>query len=144
MTQLHTTVPHRDGQQTFEKASFEKAQALGENAALAVLQALRDPGAVPSVNTEVAVAGRSFLISSRAVQLGHSRGGHSSGWYWGKGRTEVHAIQIGDLAILTVPGELYRRSPRAASNALMARLSRRHPRNAAAPAGHAGQGQHDV
>ncbi len=108
MTQLHTTVPHRDGQQTFEKASFEKAQALGENAALAVLQALRDPGAVPSVNTEVAVAGRSFLIPLHGLfNWAILAGVIHPGWYWGKGRTEVHAIQIGDLAILTVPGELY-------------------------------------
>ncbi|MCF6284557.1 MAG: hypothetical protein L3K26_05150, partial [Candidatus Hydrogenedentes bacterium] len=28
MTQLHTTVPHRDGARKFEEASFEKAQAL--------------------------------------------------------------------------------------------------------------------
>jgi len=29
------------------------------------------------------------------------------GWYWGKGKTELDVIQIGDLEILTIPGELY-------------------------------------
>lgn len=108
MTQLHTTVPHRDGQRTFEKASFEKAQALGENVALKVLGALQGADAISSTSTEVAVAGRSFFVPLQgmfnwAVLLGILH----PGWFWGKGRTEVHAIRIGDLAILTVPGELY-------------------------------------
>ena len=29
------------------------------------------------------------------------------GWYWGKGKTELDVIRIGDLEILTIPGELY-------------------------------------
>ena len=108
MTQLHTTVPHRDGQREFEKASFEKAQALGENAALEVLAALRGPGAVKSTDTEVAVAGRTFFIPlDGPFYWAIFAGLIHPGWYWGKGRTEVHAIQIGDLAILTSPGELY-------------------------------------
>ncbi|MFO7974217.1 MAG: hypothetical protein R6V12_06255 [Candidatus Hydrogenedentota bacterium] len=108
MTQLHTTVPHRDGQREFEEASFEKAQALGENVAIEVLAALRGPRAIQSSSTEVKVAGRTFFVPLDGMfYWAIFAGVIHPGWYWGKGRTEVHAIQIGDLAILTSPGELY-------------------------------------
>ena len=29
------------------------------------------------------------------------------GWYWGKARTELDVIRVGELEILTVPGEMY-------------------------------------
>lgn len=29
------------------------------------------------------------------------------GWYWGDGKTEINVIRIGDVEILTIPGEMY-------------------------------------
>lgn len=108
MTQLHTTVPHRDGQRKFEEASFEKAQALGENAAIEVLAALRGPEAINASDTEVKAAGRTIFIPlDGPFYWAILSGVIHPGWYWGKARSEVHAIEIGDLAILTAPGELY-------------------------------------
>lgn len=108
MTQLHTTVPHRDGQRMFEEASFEKAQALGENVALEVLAGLRSSDAVKSAHAGVAVAGRTFFVPlDGPFYWAIFAGVIHPGWYWGKGRTEVHAMQLGDLSILTCPGELY-------------------------------------
>lgn len=108
MTQLHTTVPHRDGQQKFEEASFEKAQALGENLAIVVLDSLRADTAIRVENPRVAVAAKTIFAPVKgtyglAIMLGLVH----PGWYWGKARTEINAFQIGDLEILTIPGELY-------------------------------------
>jgi len=108
MTQLHTTVPHRDGQQKFEHASYEKAQALGENVAIVALNSLRGEAITKSENARVAVAAQTIFVPMSgmygyAVALGLIH----PGWYWGKARTEVNAFRIGDLEILTIPGELY-------------------------------------
>jgi hypothetical protein len=60
MTQLHTTVPDRNGQKEYSEASFEKAQALGENLAVATVKALRGETAWKSTSSEVAVVARSL------------------------------------------------------------------------------------
>ncbi len=108
MTQLHTTVPHRDGVQQFDKASFEKAQALGENVAIVVVNSLRGDDAIRVENPKVSLAAKTIFVPmdglyGYAVMLGLIH----PGWYWGKAKTEVNAIRIGDLEILTIPGELY-------------------------------------
>ncbi|MCC6491149.1 MAG: hypothetical protein IT364_26915 [Candidatus Hydrogenedentes bacterium] len=108
MTQLHTTVPHRDGVQKFDSASFEKAQALGENVAIVVANSLRSPEAIRTENPKVQVVAKTIFVPMEglygaACMLGLVH----PGWYWGKGKSEVNAIRIGDLEILTIPGELY-------------------------------------
>jgi hypothetical protein len=108
MTQLHTTVPHRDGVRTFREASFEKAEALGDNLAVVVIKALRGDKAIRVENPEVAVAAKTIYVPMAgpygwAIMLGLVH----PGYFWGKARTEVDALRIGDLEILTVPGELY-------------------------------------
>jgi len=108
MTQLHTTVPHRNGVDKFKDASFEKAQALGENLAILTVNALRGEKAWRPADTRVAVAAKTiFVPMSGLFNCGIFLGLVHPGWYWGKGKTELDAIQIGDLEILTVPGELY-------------------------------------
>lgn len=108
MTQLHTTVPHRNGVDVFREASFEKAQALGENLAVLTVNALRGEKAWRPTEKRVAVAAKTIFIPvdglfGAAMFLGLIH----PGWYWGKGRSEVNAFRIGDIEILTIPGEMY-------------------------------------
>ena len=108
MTQLHTTVPHRNGVDKFMDASFEKAQALGENLAILMVNALRGEKAWRPADARVAVAAKTiFVPMSGLMGCGVFLGLVHPGWYWGNGKTELDVIQIGDLEILTVPGELY-------------------------------------
>jgi hypothetical protein len=108
MTQLHTTVPHRNGVDKFRDASFEKAQALGENLAILTVNALRGDTAWRPGDTRVAVAAKTiFVPMSGLFGAGVFLGLAHPGWYWGKGKTELDAIRIGDLQVLTIPGEMY-------------------------------------
>jgi len=108
MTQLHTTVPQRNTGAMLREDTFEKAQALGENVALLALGALRD-GARPMTDSSVAVAAKTFHapmgnpVFNFAVFVGLVH----PGWFGGKARTEVNALRVGNLEILTVPGEIY-------------------------------------
>ncbi len=109
MTQLHTTVPHRDGAQEFREDSFEKAQALGENVALLALNALRGPKAWKAQEQQVAVAARSIFVTPQTrYRIVLALGLLHPGWYGlGQAKSEVDALRIGDIEILTAPGELY-------------------------------------
>ena len=108
MTQLHTTVPHRNGVDKFKDASFEKAQALGENLAILTVNALRGDKAWHPADTRVAIAAKTiFVPMSGLFGCGVFLGLVHPGWYWGKGKTELDVIRIGDLEILTIPGEMY-------------------------------------
>jgi len=109
MTQLHTTVPHRDGTREFREASYDKAQALGENVALGVLGALRGEKAWRSESQEVAVVAKSIFVTPQPFyRLVLALGIIHKGWYGlGQAMTEVDALRIGDMEVLTVPGELY-------------------------------------
>jgi hypothetical protein len=108
MTQLHTTVPHRNGVDEYKEASFQKAQALGENLAILTVNALRGQKAWRPTDTRVAVAAKTiFVPMSGLFGTGVFLGLVHPGWYWGKGKTELDVIRIGDLEILTIPGEMY-------------------------------------
>ena len=109
MTQLHTTVPHRNGVDKFRDASFEKAQALGENLAIETVKALRGDATWKNENPRLAIAARTVYapmagLFKYAITLGLI---HPGVWWGFKARSEVNAFRIGDLEILTVPGELY-------------------------------------
>jgi len=108
MTQLHTTVPDRNGKDKYAEASFEKAQALGENLALLTLAALRSPNVKKMEDQRVAVAAKTVYVKAKPLfSLGVLLGLVHPGWYWGKVRSEVNAFRIGEIEVLTVPGELY-------------------------------------
>lgn len=108
MTPLHLTVPHRDGTTLLEGNTFEKAQALGENLALSAVKALRGDQAVKQDDPRLAVVAKTvFMPMEGLFNYGILLGLVHPGWYWGKGKTEVNAIRIGGLEILTCPGELY-------------------------------------
>ena len=110
MTQLHIAIPHRDGKRSFEEDTFEKAQAEGENLAIEAVKALRDPAkAWKNENPEIAFGAR----TTKAPLGGHFKwaimlGLIHEGYYPGKGaKTEVNYLRIGDVRVLTVPGEIY-------------------------------------
>lgn len=109
MTPLHLAVPHRDGERVFREDGFDKAQALGENVAILVANALRSEAVWVNERPELAVAAKTIYVPMAglykyAIMLGLLH----PGYYWGgKARTEVNAFRIGDVEILTCPGELY-------------------------------------
>lgn len=108
MTQLHTTVPHRDGTRSFSEASFEKAEALGQNLAIETVNALRGEPAWRAEHNTVAVAAKTIFVPVDGLfHAAMFLGVIHPGWYWGKFKTEVNAIRIGDIEILTIPGESY-------------------------------------
>jgi len=109
MTQLHTTVPHRDGQQQFEDETFEKAEALGQNLAIVACRALRSDLVWKNENPQLAVAAKTFMAPMSgqykyAIMLGLMHEGYYRG---GKAKTEVNVIRVGDALVLSVPGEIY-------------------------------------
>ncbi len=112
MTQLHTTVPHRNGVDKFREDSFQKAQALGENLAIVTVNGLNAEDVVKCENPRVGVAAKTIYapmagLFKYAILLGLVH----PGVYWTEGgissRSEVDVVRIGDLEIATVPGELY-------------------------------------
>ncbi|MBI2425048.1 MAG: neutral/alkaline non-lysosomal ceramidase N-terminal domain-containing protein [Candidatus Hydrogenedentes bacterium] len=110
MTQLHTDVPHRDGQRIFSEASFDKAQALGENLALVACKALRDPAVMwKNENPMLAIRAKTILaplqgLFAYGIMLGMIHEGYYTGGY---AKTEVNVLRIGDVVMLTIPGEIY-------------------------------------
>jgi len=109
MTQLHTTVPHRDGQRSFSEASFEKAQALGENLAIVACNALRSDRVWKNENPRLAVAARTIRIPVEGMyKYAMMFGLIHEGYKLGQGaRTEINVIRIGGVLLLSTPGEIY-------------------------------------
>jgi hypothetical protein len=109
MTQLHTTVPHRDGQRSFSEASFEKAQALGENLAIVACNALRSDRVWKNENPRLAVSARTIRVPvtgmyKYAMMFGLIHEGYK---LFQGARTELNVIRIGGVLLLSVPGEIY-------------------------------------
>lgn len=108
MTQLHTTVPHRNGVDMLKEDTFEKAESLGYNLAIECAELLRSDTAWKNEAPKVAVAAKTIYVPIAGVfELGIMLGLVHPGWYWGKARSEVNVIRIGDVEILSCPGELY-------------------------------------
>lgn len=109
MTQLHTTVPTRDGQKQLREETFEKAQALGENLAILAARTLRSDKVWKNENPKVAYAAKTALapmggVYSYAIMLGLIH----EGYHWGgTAKTEINVLRIGDVLALSVPGEIY-------------------------------------
>jgi hypothetical protein len=108
MTQLHTTVPHRSGEEEFRSGTFEKAESLGYNLAIETVNALQGEQAWRMSQNNVAVAAKTIFVPVQGL-YGYIAllGVLHPGWYWGKVKSEVDVIRVGDIEILTIPGELY-------------------------------------
>lgn len=109
MTQLHTTVPHRDGERKFAEDSFEKAEALGENLAIVACNALRSDAVWKNENPRLAVSARTIRIPVTGMyKYAMMFGLIHEGYKIGRGaRTEINVIRIGGVLLLSTPGEIY-------------------------------------
>ena len=109
MTPLELPVPHRDGTRVFTDSSFEKAQALGENAAILAASALRGPDVWKNETPRIAISARFFKARMGPVfRLGLALGLFHRGYYaGGRARSEINVVQIGDVWMLCTPGEIY-------------------------------------
>ena len=110
MTQLGMTVPHRNGKDQFKEDTFEKAESLGYNLAIVAAKALRDPQLVwKNENPEVRYIARTVKAEmggmyAYAMRLGLIHEGIYDG---NKAKTEMNVLRIGDVVMLTIPGEIY-------------------------------------
>ncbi len=108
MTPLRVHVPDRDGLTIHEEDGIGKAKALGENLAIRTLELLNGPESKPFRDHRLAVAAKSIFVPiSGSFKYPMMLGVIHPGWYDGKARTEVSALRIGDVEILTNPGEIY-------------------------------------
>lgn len=108
MTPLGIEVPDRDGQQVHRQNGPGKTRALGENLALRAAALLRGATAQRVTDHRVALVSRSVFIPIEGtfkypIMLGLIH----PGWFGGKARSEVGALRIGGLEILSIPGEIY-------------------------------------
>ncbi len=108
-TELDITVPHRDGVRKFKEDSFEKAEALGQNLAIKTVNALRGADVWKDENPRVSVAAKTvYFPMSGLFKYAIALGLIHPGVFWPfDARSEVDVVRVGDLEILTVPGELY-------------------------------------
>jgi hypothetical protein len=108
MTPLGTEIEHPFTHARLRENTFEKADALGMRLALIGLEASRT--AVPIAEPALCVAARTFRapLQNRYFQLGSILGVIRRGWSgWLKMRSEVDLLQIGEISVLTIPGEIY-------------------------------------
>ena len=109
ITPLRVEVPHRSGESSVRENSFRKAQYLGENLAVKTVEALRGDDVRKMKDTRVAYAAKTIYlqVDNFYFSVAGILGLLHPGWYWGKIRSELNAIRIGEVECLTVPGELY-------------------------------------
>ncbi len=108
MTPLGLHVPDRDGQTVHRDNGVARTRALGENLALRSAAALRGPDARRMTNRVIAgVAKTIFAPIEGPFKYPLMLGLIHPGWYDGKAKTEVAALRVGDLEILSIPGEIY-------------------------------------
>lgn len=109
MTELEMEVPHRDGVQKFSKDCFEKAEALGQNLAIKTVNALRSPAVWKNDHPRLAVGAKTIYGPTQGIfRIAIALGLIHPGVFWPcNARSEIDVARIGDVEILTVPGELY-------------------------------------
>lgn len=107
MTPLGLDVTDRAGV-VHAKNGVGKTQALGENLALRCAELLRGPSARRMTDGRISVAARTvFAPIEGTFKIPIMLGLIHPGWYDGKAKTEVGAVRVGDVEMLTVPGEIY-------------------------------------
>jgi hypothetical protein len=109
MTQLGVTVPHRNGKDKFEEDTFEKAESLGYNLAIVAAKALRSEDVWKNEDPQIGYIARTMKAPMQgmykyAIMLGLIHEGYYAG---GMSKSEMNVIRIGDVLMLTVPGEIY-------------------------------------
>lgn len=109
MNPLRIDVPHRDNSIVYKERTFEKTEALGTNLAVIALNALRSDKVWKNTDPMVAVAAKTIKAPVQGMfKYGIMLGLFHKGYFWGGyAKTEVNVLRIGDVVILTTPGELY-------------------------------------
>lgn len=108
MTPLGLEVPDRNGRDVHQTNGVGKTRALGENIALKAAALLRGPTALKPLDRRLGVAAKSvFAPIAGTYKVPLMLGLIHPGWYDGKARTEVGALRVGELEMLTIPGEIY-------------------------------------
>jgi hypothetical protein len=107
MTQLGMPITDRFGV-TVERDSVEKAKAQGENLAILAAEALRGPDAKVMEDTRLAVAAKTMYAAvgwpfKAALYLGVVH----PGVYNGNAKSELNALRIGEIGVVTIPGEIF-------------------------------------
>jgi len=108
MTPLDAEIEHPFTHAKLKEDSFEKAEALGTRLAFLALEGARN--AVPVEAPVISLAARTFRVqvANLYFQLGSALGVLDRGWTgWKKLRTEIDVLEIGDVTVLTIPGEIY-------------------------------------
>lgn len=93
----------------FSEPSFEKAAAEGKQLSLLALEAMENPaGVIDSAAISLAVRTIQLPIKNNLFKLATALGVMDRGTTgWMKMRSEVAAIKIGPVSLVTVPGEIY-------------------------------------
>jgi hypothetical protein len=109
MTQLEMEVPHRDGKATYLDDSFEKAQALGENVAVLTAKTLRGDSVWKNESPLLAWSAHTIKaplqpLFRAVVGLGLMHQGYYPG---GEAKSEINVLRIGEVLMLSTPGEIY-------------------------------------
>ena len=108
MTPLGLSVPDRNGKDVHRENGIGKTRALGENLALRAAAVLRGGDARPMADHRIAVASKSvFAPIEGTFRIPIMLGLIHPGWYDGKARTEVGALRVGEIEMITIPGEIY-------------------------------------
>lgn len=107
MTQLRIEITDRHGD-VYQEDSPEKARAQGENLAIIGANALQSREAEEMTDERVAVSAKTIYVPigwpmKAAIYLGMIH----PGMYNGMAKTEVNAVRIGEIEIITTPGEIY-------------------------------------
>ena len=107
MNPLHIEITNRHGVASSAN-DVHKAQALGENLAILAAEALRSADARPMADQRIAVSAKTIYAAmgwpfKAVLYLGVVH----PGVYNGKAKTEINALRIGDIEIVTTPGEIF-------------------------------------
>lgn len=107
MTQLRIEIEDRHGE-VHKEEGVDKARAQGENLAILAAEALRSPEADEMEDQRLAVSAATVFAPigwpmKGALYLGLIH----PGLYDGKAKSEVNALRIGEIEIITTPGEIY-------------------------------------
>ncbi len=107
MTPLGIDVPDRDGVTVHTEDGVGKTRALGENLALRTVDLLRHQSQPLSDHRLGLVAKTVFVPIAGTFKYPIMLGIIHPGWYDGKAKTEINALRLGPIEILTIPGEIY-------------------------------------
>jgi hypothetical protein len=93
----------------FSEPSFEKAAAEGKHLSMLALEAMENPaGVIDSATISLVVRTIQLPIKNNLFKLATALGVMDRGTTgWMKMRSEVAAIKIGPVSLVTVPGEIY-------------------------------------